>query len=93
MFPILQLHYLRNAALEAARRVAESAQIDHACRKVLSEILDNVCGKSSDDKEDLTELTRKRKKQHLRVSAPKRMANPFRYNAGRNSHSMSCVIL
>lgn len=75
------------AALESARRVAEMAQTEHACRKVLSDILDSVCGRSGEateggnddnDPSGLLMLTRKRKKQHLRVSAPKRMANPFR---------------
>ena len=69
-------HFL---ALEVSRRAAEDAKIDHECRQALSFIITTACSSICDGENDCGGAVRKRKAAHSRVSAPKRMANPFRY--------------
>jgi len=63
----------------AESRISDmNARIRHECRCVITDVTDKICtdvGVNGDS--DILQNSPKQKK--MRVSAPKRMANPFRY--------------
>jgi hypothetical protein len=64
----------------AESRISDlNARIRHECRSVISEVTDMI-STSSDDLLDANNQSSPKQKK-MRVSAPKRMANPFRYSA------------
>lgn len=64
-------------ALMESRAADIQARTRHACRELLEELVAEVCGEDTDH-DDYAELKKKNNKNRkMRVSAPKRMANPF----------------
>jgi hypothetical protein len=64
----------------AESRVSDmNARIRHECRSIMAEVTDKIC--AADDLNGGNNGSGSSPKQKkMRVSAPKRMANPFRYN-------------
>lgn len=79
---LLHLIEITQTGLMESRNLAEQTRYRSECNFVLKNIVENVaqsCGGDDGCAMEGSATSRKRKRNKKRTSAPKRMANPFRY--------------
>lgn len=73
------LYLFYSLGLDELRRIEMNSRIRYECHEILTKLLNTICS-NEEEEVNLHQLDQKKRKRerNKRISAPKRMANPFR---------------